>query len=53
MLCVIGTHIAGSEIPRIWIEAGIVKEGVDDKVLNGSDCATGRENVTLEGAPVN
>ena len=34
-ICTIGDHIAGSEIPELWVESGIAIEGVTVNVLNG------------------
>ncbi len=37
----IGDHIAGSELPEMWVNSGIITEGAADKVLHGNDLKTG------------
>ena len=37
----IGDHIAGSEIPEMWVNAGIVTEGVANKIMMGKDFKAG------------
>ena len=40
MAC-IGDHIAGSEIPQLWIEAEILTAGEADKIMQGRDYKAG------------
>ncbi|XP_068200369.1 uncharacterized protein [Palaemon carinicauda] len=37
----IGDHIADSELPQLWVEAGILTEGDVDKILHGRDYKAG------------
>ena len=48
----IGDHIAGSEIPEMWINAGIVTEVVANKILMGKDFKAGliTHKITFQAA---
>ena len=48
----IGDHIAGSEIPEMWVNAGIITEGSADKILHGNDYKAGMRmhKITLQAA---
>ena len=40
-MAAIGDHITDSELPQIWVEAGIITEGQVDKILKGKDYKAG------------
>ena len=48
----IGDHIAGSEIPEMWVNSMIITEGSADKVLNGKDYKAGMRlhKITLQAS---
>ena len=40
-MATIGDHIAGSELPEMWVQSGINTEVSADKILHGKDFKSG------------
>ena len=51
-IATIGDHIAGSELPEMWVQSGIITEGSADKILHGKDFKSGMRlhKITVQAA---